>query len=82
MIRFGSVCSGIEAASVAWEPLGISPMWFSEIETFPNAVLQHYWPHVRNWGDMTRLPAMIVGNQVDAPDILVGGTPWQAFAMV
>ncbi|AKH63161.1 hypothetical protein VY86_07260 [Photorhabdus thracensis] len=47
-MRFGSVCSGIEAASVAWEPLGMSPAWFSEIEKFPSAVLQYHWPYVRN----------------------------------
>ncbi|CDH19934.1 Cytosine-specific methyltransferase [Xenorhabdus bovienii str. kraussei Quebec] len=81
MMRFGSVCSGIEAASVAWEPLGLSPAWFSEIEKFPSAVLRYHWPHVRNLGDMTQIPAMIAENQADAPDILVGGTPCQAFSI-
>ncbi|MCG3463469.1 DNA cytosine methyltransferase [Xenorhabdus bovienii] len=80
-MRFGSVCSGIEAASMAWEPLGMSPTWFSEIEKFPNAILRHHWPYVRNLGDMTRIPAMIAENQADAPDILVGGTPCQAFSI-
>nr|WP_099141584.1 DNA cytosine methyltransferase [Xenorhabdus kozodoii] len=78
---FGSVCSGIEAVSVAWEPLGMVPAWFSEIEKFPSAVLRYHWPHVRNLGDMTQLPAMIAKNQADAPDILVGGTPCQAFSI-
>ncbi|MBD2819762.1 DNA cytosine methyltransferase [Xenorhabdus sp. 42] len=81
MMHFGSVCSGIEAASVAWEPLGMSPVWFSEIEKFPNAVLKYHWPHIQNLGNMTRLPAMIADNQADAPDILVGGTPCQAFSL-
>ncbi|MEK9499023.1 DNA cytosine methyltransferase [Photorhabdus sp. P32] len=80
-MRFGSVCSGIEAVSVAWEPLGMSPAWFSEIEKFPSAVLQYHWPYVRNLGDMTEIPAMITENQADAPDILVGGTPCQAFSI-
>ena len=43
-MRYGSLCSGIEAASVAWEPLGWQPAWFAEIEPFPCAVLQHHWP--------------------------------------
>ncbi|WFQ81593.1 DNA cytosine methyltransferase [Xenorhabdus sp. SF857] len=80
-MRFGSVCSGIEAASVAWEPLGMSPAWFCEIEKFPGAVLRYHWPYVQNLEDMTRIPAMIAENQADAPDILVGGTPCQAFSI-
>ena len=51
---YGSVCSGIEAASVAWEPLGFTPAWFSEIEPFPSAVLAHRFPTVENRGDMTK----------------------------
>ncbi|MBD2825667.1 DNA cytosine methyltransferase [Xenorhabdus sp. 5] len=81
MIRFGSVCSGIEAASMAWEPLGLSPAWFSEIEKFPGEVLRYHWPYVPNLGDMTQIPALIAENQADAPDILVGGTPCQAFSI-
>ncbi|OKP01555.1 DNA cytosine methyltransferase [Xenorhabdus eapokensis] len=81
MMSFGSVCSGIEAASVAWEPLGLSPAWFSEIEKFPSAVLDHHWPSVRNLGDMTKITAIIANNQANAPDILVGGTPCQAFSI-
>ncbi|EQB98765.1 hypothetical protein B738_22220 [Photorhabdus temperata subsp. temperata M1021] len=80
-VVYGSVCSGIEAASVAWEPLGMSPAWFSEIEKFPGAVLQYHWPNVRNLGDMTRIAEIVAGNQADAPDILVGGTPCQAFSI-
>ena len=45
-MKYGSVCSGIEAASVAWEPLGFQAAWFAEIEPFPAAVLAHHWPHV------------------------------------
>ncbi|MCC8379070.1 DNA cytosine methyltransferase [Xenorhabdus sp. PB30.3] len=80
-MSFGSVCSGIEAASVAWEPLGMSPAWFSEIEKFPGAVLKHHWPSVRNLGDMTRIADRVAHNQENAPDILVGGTPCQAFSV-
>ena len=54
IVIYGSVCSGIEAASVAWEPLGFTPAWFSEIEPFPSAVLAHRFPTVENRGDMTK----------------------------
>lgn len=80
-ITYGSVCSGIEAASVAWEPLGLEPAWFSEIEAFPSAVLDHHWPHVRNLGDMTKIAAAVRAGTVPAPDIGVGGTPCQAFSV-
>lgn len=80
-IRYGSLCSGIEAASVAWEPLGWQPAWFAEIEPFPCAVLSHHWPHVPNHGDMTQLVGKILNGTVEAPDVLVGGTPCQAFSV-
>lgn len=80
-IRYGSLCSGIEAASVAWEPLGWQPAWFAEIETFPCAVLSHHWPHVPNHGDMTQLVGKILNGSIEAPDVLVGGTPCQAFSV-
>ncbi|KTS29724.1 DNA cytosine methyltransferase [Pantoea stewartii] len=78
---YGSVCSGIEAASVAWEPLGFVPAWFSEIEKFPSAVLASHWPQVPNLGDMTRLAYQIRAGLIPAPDLLVGGTPCQAFSV-
>jgi DNA (cytosine-5)-methyltransferase 1 len=56
-MRYGSVCSGIEAASVAWGSLGWKPAWFSEIEPFPSAVLANHWPEVANLGDMTKIAA-------------------------
>lgn len=77
---YGSVCSGIEAASVAWEPLGWKPLWFAEIEPFPSAVLAHHWPHVPNLGDFTRIKDGIATGAIEAPDVLVGGTPCQAFS--
>ena len=81
-MRYGSVCSGIEAASVAWEPLGWKPAWFSEIEPFPSAVLAHHYPEVPNHGDFTKLidPAHPVHDEPPI-DILVGGTPCQAFSV-
>lgn len=79
--RFGSVCSGIEAASVAFAPLGWKAAWFSEIEPFPCEVLKYHWPDVPNHGDMTTLPARIRSGEVEAPDMLCGGTPCQAFSM-
>lgn len=80
-MRYGSVCSGIEAASVAWEPLGWQPAWFAEIEAFPSAVLAHHWPQVGNLGDMTKIAAAVRTGDVAAPDVLVGGTPCQAFSI-
>ena len=80
-MKFGSVCSGIEAASVAWHPLGWTAAWLSEIEPFPCAVLKHHYPDVPNHGDMTLLPEKILSSQVEAPDLFCGGTPCQAFSV-
>jgi DNA (cytosine-5)-methyltransferase 1 len=81
LLRFGSVCSGIEAASVAWHPLGWKAAWLSEIEPFPCAVLKHHYPDVPNYGDMTLLPAKILAGEIEAPDLFCGGTPCQAFSV-
>jgi len=80
-MKFGSVCSGIEAASVAWNPLGWEAAWLSEIEPFPSAVLKHHYPDVPNLGDMTALPDRILSGEVEAPDLFCGGTPCQAFSV-
>lgn len=77
----GSVCSGIEAASVAWQPLGLSFSWFSEIAAFPSRVLKHHYPNIPNLGDMTAIPKMILEQQIEAPDMICGGTPCQAFSL-
>lgn len=74
---YGSVCSGIEAATVAWHPLGWVPAWFSEIEDFPNQVLKYHYPNVPNLGDMTT----ICDREVRPIDLLVGGTPCQSFSV-
>ena len=52
-LLYGSVCSGIEATSLAWQPQGLEAAWFAETEPFPSAVLAHHYPHVPNLGDMT-----------------------------
>jgi DNA (cytosine-5)-methyltransferase 1 len=75
------VCSGIEAASVAWNPLGWKAAWFSEIEPFPCAVLAHHYPDVPNLGDMTTIAPRIRADEVEAPELLCGGTPCQAFSV-
>jgi DNA (cytosine-5)-methyltransferase 1 len=80
-VRFGSVCSGIEAASVAWRPLGWEAAWFSEIEPFPCAMLAYHYPDVPNLGDMTTLPHRIRSGEVEAPEVFCGGTPCQAFSI-
>ena len=80
-MKYGSVCSGIEAASKAWEPLGWKPAWLSEIEPFPSAVLAYHWPEVTNLGDMTKIADAVRAGDIEAPDVLVGGTPCQAFSI-
>ncbi len=75
-MRYLSVCSGIEAATVAWHPLGWRPWAFAEIEAFPSAVLAHHYPTVPNLGDMTGFK-----DWPDATlDLLCGGTPCQSFS--
>ena len=66
---------------MAWKPLGWRAAWFSEIEPFPSAVLAHHYPATPNHGDMTALPGRIRAGDVEAPDLLCGGTPCQAFSV-
>lgn len=77
MMRYLSVCSGIEAATQAWHPLGWQPVAFSEIEPFPSAVLAHHYPSVPNLGDMTKFKEW----PNEPVDLLVGGTPCQSFSV-
>jgi DNA (cytosine-5)-methyltransferase 1 len=79
-MRYGSVCSGIEAASVAWHDLGWEPQWFSEIEQFPSEVLKYRFPHVPNLGDMTTINQNPIADERPI-DLLVGGTPCQSFSV-
>lgn len=74
---YGSVCSGIEAATVAWEPLGWKAAFYSEIDRFPRAVLQHHYPSVQNLGDMRNYERWPDANI----NVLVGGTPCQSFSV-
>lgn len=76
-MKYLSVCSGIEAASVAWDSLGWEPVAFSEIEPFPSAVLAERFPDVPNLGDMTKYHEW----NIPAIDLMVGGTPCQAFSV-
>jgi DNA (cytosine-5)-methyltransferase 1 len=77
VMRYLSVCSGIEAASVAWKPLGWQAVAFAEVEAFPSAVLKHHYPIVPNRGDMTKFREW----DDTAFDVLVGGTPCQSFSV-
>ena len=71
------MCSGIEAATVAWHPLGWTAAAYSEIEKFPSQVLAHHYPNTPNVGDMTKFKEWNIG----AIDLLVGGTPCQSFSV-
>jgi DNA (cytosine-5)-methyltransferase 1 len=77
-MKYLSVCSGVEAASVAWHSLGWQPVAFSEIEPFPSAVLAHHYKEVPNLGDMTKFKDWKLNESID---ILVGGTPCQSFSV-
>ncbi|MDP3328758.1 DNA cytosine methyltransferase [Parvibaculum sp.] len=83
---YGSVCSGIEAATVAWHPLGWKPAFFAQHDPdhkykngpdFPSAVLAHHYPSVPNLGDLTKYREW----QHEPIDLLVGGTPCQSFSI-
>ena len=76
-MRYLSVCSGIEAATVAWHPLGWTAAAYSEIEKFPSQVLAHHYPNTPNVGDMTKFKEWSIGSI----DLLVGGTPCQSFSV-
>ena len=76
-MKYLSVCSGIEAATVAWHPLGWEPVAFSEIEKFPSQVLAHHYPDTPNWGDMTKFKEW---KDADV-NVFVGGTPCQSFSV-
>lgn len=77
-MRYISVCSGIEAATVAWHPLGWEPVAFAEIDAFPSAVLAHHFPTVPNLGDISKVDWRPYHGTVD---LVVGGTPCQSFSI-
>ena len=74
---YGSVCSGIEAATQAWHPLGWKPAFFSEIDKFPREVLKHHYPQVPLHGDFTTIKK----GDYESIELLVGGTPCQSFSV-
>lgn len=78
---FGSVCSGIEASQFAFKPFDFEQLWSSEIADFPSKVLKHHYPKIRNIGSMLDLPELILKEKIEAPDLLCGGTPCQAFSL-
>jgi len=77
-VKYVSIFSGIEAATVAWHPLGWEPLAFSEIDPFPSTVLQHHYPDIPNLGDITKIDW---SPYVGAADIVVGGSPCQSFSV-
>ncbi len=77
----GSICSGIEAASTAWNSLGLSFQWFSEIAPFPSRILREKFPSIVNLGDMNVITDMLKSGEIYAPDLICGGTPCQAFSL-
>ena len=79
MMNYLSLCSGIEAATVAWEPLGWKAVAFSEIDAFPSAVLTHHYPDVPNLGDMTKYKEWDI--EPGTVDVIIGGTPCQSFSI-
>ena len=78
-MRYLSICSGIEAASVAWHPLGWTPVGFAEIDPFASAVLAHRFPGVPNFGDVNLHETWPI--QPNSVDLLVAGTPCQSFSL-
>ncbi|WP_110972550.1 DNA cytosine methyltransferase [Pseudomonas huaxiensis] len=80
-VTYASICSGIEAVTAAWHPLGMKPVWFAEIDPFACAVLAHHYPHVPNQGDMTHLASLVLKGAIPTAEVLVGGTPCQSFSI-
>lgn len=77
----GSICSGIEAASVAWKEFGYDFKWFSEIAEFQSRFLATKYTDIPNVGDMNAIPDLLSAEKIEAPDLICGGTPCQAFSL-
>ena len=77
----GSLCSGIEAGTVALKGMGYQFEWYSEIADFPNQVLNAHFPNTTNLGDMALIPNLILSENISSPDLICGGTPCQAFSL-
>ena len=80
-MRYVSVFSGIEAATLAWEALGWEPVVFCEVDEFPSAVLKARFPGVPNLGDITKVNWKEAVREFGRPDIVVGGSPCQSFSI-
>ena len=80
-MRYVSTFSGVEAASLAWAPLGWEPVCFSEVDPFPSAVLAHRYPDVPNLGDITKINWKMVRRKYGQIDLVVGGSPCQSFSV-
>ena len=80
-MKYYSVFSGVEAATLAWEPLGWEPLLFCEIDEFPSAVLKHSWPNVPNLGDIKAVNWKSAIKTFGRPDLIVGGSPCQSFSV-
>lgn len=80
-MKYYSVFSGVEAATLAWEPLGWEPLLFCEIDEFPSAVLKHRWPNVPNLGDIKAVNWKSAIKTFGRPDLIVGGSPCQSFSV-
>ncbi len=78
--QYLSVCSGIEAASTAWKPLGWECQWVAEIEKFPSAVLAHHYPDVPNLGDVTKVDWEYI-RATRPVNCIVFGSPCQSFSV-
>ena len=78
----GSVCSGIEAATVSFSQYGIKTLWVSEIAEFQSLLLKEKYPEVPNLGNMIDIPKMIDSEKIAIPDMICGGTPCQAFSLI
>ena len=76
-MKYATICSGIEGATAAWYGLGWTPLWFSEVDPFCNALLEHWYPEIPNHGDVTR----ICWSEVERPDLFAGGTPCQGLSL-
>ena len=80
-MRYYSIFSGVEAATLAWEPLGWEPVVFCEVDEFPSAVLRERWPDVPNLGDITKIDWKKAVKAYGKPDLVVGGSPCQSFSI-
>lgn len=79
-MTYGSICSGIEVAHIALQPLGYKPLWFSENADFPSKLLRYHYPDIPNYGDMMGIATKIKNGEIPSPMLLCGGTPCNSFS--